>query len=413
MRRGPNGLETYLIPSQLDRVRRLPEPERSDSLRWIGEHEANLSFFRRTAGGFFPQINSGAIRTMPEYDMDLGEVVLAVAVDDAKEANPLFAHEPLLLALPPYTQAVLFVPEVAIRKVRQRLRELALSKRVRIVSSQRKAGVDFGEGATRWVRDIMLAGSEHGKPLLLSSLAHKNYADVVHNDLGYLERIAGPRQNVLRMPIFFRGGNLELARAAGRKVLLIGADEMAMNQKWFVEAFGFEPERNAVPEILKRATGAERVLILPNSRNFYHLDMYVTPLADGAVGLLAPVDPQRLTPADRDVLSRSSALLRGAGFRIAELPSSAERIGKFQSPANSVSFVDRRTGRRRVLVPQFPQPAGADLARDDRAAQGLTRSDLNTRILDAYRRAGLAPIPVEDRFHPNWGNIHCALVPLH
>lgn len=411
MRRGPNGLETYLIPSQLDQVRRLPEPERSDSLRFIGEHEANLSFFRRTAGGFFPQINSGAIRTMPEYDMDLGEVVLAVDVNDATEANPLFAHEPLLLALPDYTQAVLFVPEVAIPKIRQRLRELALSKRVRIVPSQRKAGVDFGEGITRWVRDIMLAGSEGGKPLLLSSLAHKNFADIAHNDLGYLGRAAGPRQSVLRMPIFFRGGNLELARAAGRKLLLMGAEEMAMNQKWFVEAFGFEPERNAVPEILKRATGADEVLILPNSRNLYHLDMYVTPLADGTLGLLAPVDPQRLTPADRDVLSRASALLKGAGFRIAELPTSAERIGKFQSPANSVSFVDRRSGRHRVLVPQFPEPA--DLAQPDPARPGLARPDLNRRILDAYRRAGLDPIPVEDRFHPYWGNIHCALVPLH
>lgn len=387
-------------------MRRLPEPERSDSLRWIGEHEANLSFFRRTAGGFFPQINSGAIRTRPEYDMDLGEVVLAVAIDDAMEATPLFAHEPLLLALPPYTRATLFVPELAIPKVRRRLRELALAKRVRIVPSQGKEGVDFGDGVTRWVRDIMLAGSEHGKPLLLSSLAHKNYGDVAHNDLGYLERAAGPRRPVLRMPIFFRGGNLELARAGGRKVLLIGADEMAMNRKWFVEAFGFEPERNAVPAILKRATGVDQVLILPNSRNFYHLDMYVTPLANGTVGLLAPVDPQRLAPADRDVLSRSSALLRGAGFRIVELPSSAERIGKFQSPANSVSFVDRSSGRHRVLVPQFPESA-AGPARPD-----LARPDLNNRVLDAYRRAGLDPIPVEDRFHPNGGNIHCALVPL-
>jgi len=405
MRRGPNGPETYLIPSQLDQVRRLPEPERSDSLRFIGEHQANLSFFRRTAGGFFPQINSGAIRTTPEYDMDLGEVVVALDFDDAKAANPLFAHEPLLLALPAYTQAVLFAPEAAVPKIRRRLRELALDKRVRIVASQRRAGMDFGEGVTRWVRDIMLVGSERGHPLLLSSLAHKNYADVAHNDLGYLDRVAGRGEQVLRMPIFFRGGNLELARAGGRKVLLMGAEEMAMNQKWFVEAFGFEPGRDAVPEILQRATGADEVLILPNSRNLYHLDMFVTPLADGTVGLLAPLDAQRLEPADRDVLSRASALLKGAGFHIAELPTSVERIGKFQSPANSVSFVERGSGRHRVLVPQFPEPA-------DPARRGLAWPDLNRRVLDAYRRAGLDPIPVEDRFHPRWGNIHCALVPL-
>jgi hypothetical protein len=113
------------------------------------------------------------------------------------------------------------------------------------------------------------------------------------------------------MPTFFRGGNLELARAGGRKVLLMGAEEMAMNQKWFVEAFGFEPGHNAVPEILKRATGADEVLILPNSRNLYYLDMFVTPLADGTVGLLAPVDAQRLAAADRDVLSRKCAAQGG------------------------------------------------------------------------------------------------------
>jgi hypothetical protein len=53
-----------------------------------------------------------------------------------------------------------------------------------------------------------------------------------------------------------------------------------------------------------------------------------------------------------------------------------------------------------VLVPQFPESADP------------TQSDLNRHILDAYRRAGLDPIPVEDRFHPCWDNIHCALVPL-
>jgi hypothetical protein len=400
-RQGPKGVETYLIPSQLDEIRRLPEPDRSNILHTLQKRQSNLSFLQQTIPPFFSRLHAGNFQADPEYAMDLSEIVMAVDAANARDQNPLFEHEPLLLALPPYTRAMLYVPEAAIPKVKQRLKTLALVKRVRVVASQQKSAIDFGNGATRWVRDIMLVTRQHGAPLLMPSLAYENYSDIAHNDLGYLNHAAGKRHHYLRMPIFFQGGNLALAKN-GRKVLFAGAAEIATNQQWFIDSFGFQPSPEAVPAILKTVTGADEVVILPNSQNLFHLDMFMVPLADGVVGLLAPEDPEHLAANDHRVLIRTGEMLRHAGFHIVQIPTSAERIGKFESPTNSVSFVDRRSGRRRALVPQFPEAAASGAA-----------ASLNAKVLAAYRSAGIDPVPVEDRFNQFHGSLHCALVALH
>jgi hypothetical protein len=400
-RQGPKGVETYLIPSQLDEIRRLPEPDRSNILHTVEKRQSNLSFLQQTIPPFFSRLQAGNFQAEPEYAMDLSEIVMAVDSANAQDQNPLFEHEPLLLALPPYTRAVLFVPEAAIPKVKERLKALALSKRVRIVASQQKSSINFGNGATRWVRDIMLVTHQHGVPLMMPSLAYENYSDIARNDLGYLGQAAGKGHHYLRMPIFFQGGNLAVAKS-GRKVLFAGAAERTTNQQWFLDSFGFEPSPDAVHGILKAVTGADEVLILPNSSNLFHLDMFMAPLADGIIGLLAPVDPEQLAAADRLVLNRTAEILRRAGFHVVPIPTSAERIGKFEAPTNIVSFIDRRSGRRRALVPQFPESAASG------AAAGL-----NAKTLAAYRNAGIDPVPVEDRFYQLHGSVHCALVALH
>jgi hypothetical protein len=401
VRQGTNGLEKYLIPTQLSQIYRLPEPDRSDSLRIIQKRQGNLSFLEQTIRPFFSELHTGNIHALPEYAMDLREVMMAIDFDNARDKNPLFEHEPLLLALPSYTRIVLFVPGAGIASVKERLNKLGLSERVKLVASQEMSRGNFGNGLTRWVRDAMFVANKHGVPLVMPSLAYENYGDLSHNDLGYLDRIAGVGHNVLRMPIFVEGGNLAVAKA-GRKLLLVGAEEIAINQHWFSEAFGYQPPPEAVPNILKAVTGADEVVILPNSRNLFHLDMFIAPLADGIVGLLAPIDPDHLTPLDRDVLIRSADMLKGLGFHVVSIPTSAERIRNFESPANIVSFVDRRTGRHRALVPQFPEPIGISPSQS-----------LNAQALAAYRHAGVDPIPVEDRFHPFHGNVHCAMVALH
>lgn len=163
-----------------------------------------------------------------------------------------------------------------------------------------------------------------------------------------------------------------------------------------------EPVLQALPEVLKVATGAGRMAILPNSRRLYHLDMFVAPLADGVAGLLAPDDPERLPRVDRDTLARALSLLQDLGFRIVPVPTSAARIASYQSPVKIVLFTDRRTGQTRALVPMFPEDPGLPGAQS-----------LNARVLATYRAAGIDPVPVEDRFHLRWGNTHCALLALH
>lgn len=404
VRKGAKGLETYLIPSQLEKIRRFPEPERSASLRFIRQHQAGLSFLDDTIKLFFPRIQSGRFHAIPEYAMDLEEVVMGVAAENAGDDNPLAAHEPLLLALPPYSRVLMLAPQSALPGIRKRLVSLGLADRVRLVVSQQKSPPRPNEGVTRWVRDVMFVTHDDAAAgtVILTSLAHKNFADVADNDLAYLTRIGGPSHHVLRAPLFFRGGNLLVASRSGRTVLLVGSDELEMNRQWFAAAFGFSLPANAFPEVIKAAAGVEKVIILPNSRTLFHLDAFIAPLAEGMVGLLAPVDPERLPATEREVIMHARDALQRSGFQVVAIPTSVEWMKAFRSPANIVSFTDRRTGRHRALVPQFPERNGHGSV-----------PNLNAKILAAYRNAGIDPIPVEDRFYPRGGNTHCALVALH
>jgi len=401
VRNGRNGPETFLIPDRIKEIRRLSEPERSELLKVIREHEANLSFLRKTTSAFVGRINSQRFRASPEYALDAGRVLMAVDFENAGDDNPLRAHEPVLQALPSYARVVLLAPKLALSKVRARIQALGLGTKVRIVVTHDRSRMSASRhGVTRWIRDVLLTTREGPQTVLLASLAHRDYVDVSHNDLAYLARISKPEHQVLRMPIFLRGGNLAVARA-GRTVLFIGSEELKMNQQWFVETFAFSPPPGAIAKILRAATGADEVAVLPNSRNLYHLDMYVVPIRDGAVGLLSPVVPSAVDPVDGEVLSKARASLERLGFQVVPIPTTAERIRSFQSPVNIVPFTDRTTGARRALVPVFPEPEGNG-----------ARNSLNAKVLAAYRAAGLEPVPVVDWFHLRGGNLHCAVVPL-
>lgn len=397
---GPDGPKTYLIPSQLDAVRQLGEPERSKALSFIREHQANLTALRQTSARFFPFVAQGGARALPEYDNDLAEAVMAVDPELGDQANPIHAHEPVLLALPSYSRVVLLTPAKARWRVRERLRALGLDRRVRIVLSTRPASTGE-DGRTRWVRDTVFTARKAQQTVIYTSLAHKDFFDVAHHDLGYLGRLNDNRHQLVRAPIFFRGGNLAIAETTQR-ILLVGSDELEMNRQWFVSAFGFSPLPETVPTALQLAAQVDRVVVLPNSRNFYHLDMFLAPLARGKVALLQPQDPEHLAAADRQVLQRSREVLTRLGLQIVAVPTRSEWIAKFQSPTNVVSFVDHVSHRQRVLVPQFPEPSGPGAG-----------ASLNALALAAYRAAGSEPTAVEDRFHDHYGNTHCALVALH
>lgn len=73
-------------------------------------------------------------------------------------------------------QAKLFLSEIVapariIPKVKARLRELALERRVSVPASDEGPRAGHGEGVTRWVRDIMFVGQNQGMAVVLPSLA--------------------------------------------------------------------------------------------------------------------------------------------------------------------------------------------------------------------------------------------------
>lgn len=364
------------------------------------ENAAQLAALRQTMREFFPVMKTKRVYGVPEYKMDLTEAVMSVDLDTADTENPLFLHEPVLRALPPYSTVFLFAPTSLTPKIRERLMVLGMSERVRILPKPDEVRRPFG-GLTRWVRDTMLVARDPLGPVLLASLAHKDYTNIVFNDLDYLDGLERPNRRLVRLPVFINGGNVLVVAREGRRILLVGSRELTLNRQWMAQGLGLDSAPQDLTGILQAAMQVDEVVVLPNSQHLYHLDMTISPLKDGIIGVLQPTDPAQVAQADREVLTRIRSTLHGLGFKVIDIPTSAQRIKDYQSPANAVPFKDRRNGKKRVLVPQFPEPANQDPAKS-----------LNLKVLAAYRSAGVDPIPVEDRFHLRFGSIHCALVPL-
>ena len=78
------------------------------------------------------------------------------------------------------------------------------------------------------------------------------------------------------------------------------------------------------------------------------------------------------------------------------VPTISSRIKKFQSATNIVLFKNKDDKRLSALIPDFK----------DVVYKGIS---LNQLVIEAYKKSGIFPIPVKDKFHQVNGNTHCAV----
>lgn len=396
---GAGGALTLRMPRDSARLDHLAPPLAAEAHAKLTQRDQNLGELRAVARRFDAAVAQGRLHLAPEYERDMSELLIAATRTRQGGAPTIQPHIPILRALPPYTRLRVFVPREGIAAVERELASLGLKSRSTLMIDDDAAP---GAALTPWVRDQVLV-IDGGERSILATPLRFYPGRLAESDLRHLGRLKARGREVLRIPLFFRSGNLLLARH-GQRILFVGQTELFLNAVGYVQAHLSRPDSAEVLSGLRAMSGADEVIVLPNSDRLFHIDQYFAPLADGVAALLRPLDPHNLHPDDQRAIDETRKILHELGFRIIPIPTVAERIHSYQSPVNIVPFRDLAQRDRAALVPRFP----------DRMVQvDGRRQSLNALVAQAYRGAGIRPVEVDDNFAPLMGNTHCVAVPLH
>lgn len=390
----------FVFPGDYPRLNRYPPQVAGPILEAAGRAERNIARIREIGRSFFADARKHSYRMIPDSELTLREVVIAVRESGA---DPLARHEPIISALPAYSHIHVITPKDLIATVRNKVGSIpGLAPRatlhpVDVWIEKTSTGLEYHR-PTRWVRDAFLPGKDDaGKPVVFLPPAYTSIRDLTRNDLEFFHDITGGADRELRLPVFVRGGNLKIIEHGKRRILLVGEREFRYNEEIYLATTQFRPPEQLMIDVLKEISGADEVVVLPNSDRLFHLDMVVTMPRPEVAAVIAPLDPEHVPPEDRAVIRRIREELARIGIRRVDIPTTAARIAAFQSPVNGVAFRHATSRQRMFLLPEFPEPT----SRAPRTA---------ALIRQRYRDAGVVPVPLEERFYPLHGNTHCVIV---
>lgn len=394
------------LPQESAKIALLPPEVRAIVEQRALYRQNNLKILRNTFALLDTHASGSGTTLGAEYRQSLSRVALSVFPDQAH--SPLWRHEPLIKAMPPYTQFDVFVPRQLAGAARVELDSWGVANRATVHEVELWSSVENGEliqnQPTRWARDLMetLVDPRTGRTTALLPLARAQGTDLARSDNDYLQVLGKGDIDILRVPLFFRSGNLVMGEARGRRYLFIGERELRHLNAYFYNAFFFMPPQAAVLELLKVLTGVDEVVELPNSEHLFHLDMALIILGDGKAGVLEPIGIENMLTENSSVIVTIRNTLESLGFAVVGVPTTPERIRNFQSPVNALPFKHAHTGTQMILVPRFPHSPTLLIQQKEIRLREL--------VEQAYLAAGYETIYIEDRFHDEHGNLHCAVM---
>ncbi len=394
------------VPTDLSHLAKLPSTLRTMVQDQIRLRNANLHLLTWLAESTEQLLRKERFHRVPQYDRSMGAVVISLDPAVVSDDDPLYFYAPILSVLPDYTRVHVFAPERIAHSVEERLQTLRGAGYVNVYAVPTWAATAMAPQPpsypATWTQDIFrVSVNDAGHEFLFTPACYMESGNLCRWDADYLDNLAAAKENrqVVRLPIFYRAGNILMGETA-RPMLFIGQNILRFNSRNFLAAVQMQPPDEAVLSLLRETSGVAEVHVLPNSRYLFHLDMSLTFLGKGVAAVIDPLDKSNVPREDRTALQEIRKTLQSLGYRIVPIPTNARRIKSFESPVNVVTYVDRRDNRRSVIVPEY----------DDVAIYFKGKKlSLNQMVRDAYRNAGVRVIPVEDRFHTGHGNIHCAL----
>lgn len=399
----------FRFPDDLPRLRAQPATVQARIDAEIERIKGNRAYIRQLGTRFHSDPRARKVEVRPDYVRRFGTAAISISFEDSASDDPLWRHRPIIDALPRDTRLLVRAPAEVAARLKQLGPKALGGREVRFVAGSReraRAGVVAFARPSRWIRDAFVVAASTttaSDSVLLLPPAYFQVDDLKQNDLIPFESAEVTGQASLRLPIFIRAGNLHAAEARSNRLLFVGEREAPFHREAFQYSTGQAPPPSLFADVLAEIAGSARVIELPNSDSLFHIDMVVGFPRPGVAAIIQPLDPAALDSEDLRVIKNVRAILEREGFQILAVPTTAQRIAQFQSPVNFVAYRDRETGQQALILPEFP-----DLSYQ----VGGRPQSLNAAIRAAYIGEGLLIKPVEDRFHPRGGNVHCALQAL-
>jgi hypothetical protein len=399
--------KTFVFPDDYETVQTLPEKDRLHIINIARHFEKNIEHVRKVGRAFYSSPLLGRSTIVADANLNLREVLIST---NEQGSRPLARHAPILSALPAYSRIHIIVMEDSLDNAREELLATDRLERTRlhpVTGWLEKTPSGFqSRRPTRWVRDAFIPGRDaKGEPVLFFPIAHSNISDLTRNDLIFFKNIPDSGQKVVGLPIFVRGGNIQLITAGNDRIMFLGERELRYNADIFLATTQFRPPDRMLLDILKTISGVDRIVVLPNSDHLFHLDMAMSIPRSGIAAVIAPLDPENLDANDLAVIQGVRAELAKLGVRRIDVPTTAARVASFKSVVNGVPFKNTDTGQASFLLPEFPDEA---VHLVDKPEPG----SLNQLVRDAYSKMSVLAIPLEERFFPMNGNTHCVLIGL-
>ncbi len=373
---------------------------------------------------------------VPEYQQKMEKVVISLSKSD----TTLIKHIEILINLPSYTQIIVLTPEKNLKTIHKEFRRYFPNRKPILVpyktrprngasyyivfpENERLVEIDvdnnkvtYGQG-TVWARDLFVAARQaNKKPLLLVPDIHKwfiSYGEKsnlkVINDNSYLSGLASYEMDLVKFPITFQGGNIQIDIFKRKRIAFVGVNTLLSTRVVWKSTLDSNPSDKQIMKMLKEFFRTDEVIIIgKNSIQppslLFHLDQAMIILDEGIVGMTNIVGQKKYASLYSDevkevefFLAKARKTLSQRGYRLIDIDTSVKNIVLHQQYVNAIPYVNRKNNRKSLLMPIFE------------SSQTEYDKMLIKKNLEKFESLNYQVVPILTKADETNGGIHCLI----
>lgn len=330
---------------------------------------------------------------IPEYERTLEKVVISLSSNQVS----LNYHLPLLQQLPKYSEIIVVVPQEHRQTIEKQVNSTSFSDRVSLVTFQtnphrgntyyllfpekdkliqvEKNDENISTGSM-WCQDLFEAAIKpDGSGLLLTPDVYKWFYEYTNHsqsgiisDTAFLETLSIPNFEIVKTPLAFKGGNLLFDTLDGKHIAFCGKHLVSNTRTVWRSTTDIKAQRQSILQTVQNSFNVDKVVVLGGKQqptlSMFHLDQAVIFLEDMTVGVTrlsakaGTVQPMDDSLKDnikkmKKFLSTVRKTLIKLGYTVVDVKTSIYDACNHRFIANSIPFVNKETGQKTVLIPEY------------------------------------------------------------
>ena len=280
-----------------------------------------------------------------------------------------------------------------------------LSGRIKFVPGSESVSADW------WAQDLgeptgaFVSSGGKSKPEYITSLTGNLYG------WGHAVPMKSDA-SVVQIPACLAGGNFTKTICKEKRLCIVGANDVIETSNLY-SSYGLKITLREVTDIYKKAFGSDDVLVLGKENGpigSWKLQPHQMPHIDQAVffpkeGVAVIVSPPKEMEKERAAVNGYKTQLIDAGFEIIEIPTTKERIEKYQAYTNSITISP--TSLRTSSFSYKDGPEGESMSTILIMPSFDYKDGLEERIRSILEEHGFKVIFVPDKAFKHRGNTHC------